>query len=69
MDSMNTAWATDISHRFVKRRELLWVSVDNLVDIIDNKSEKLWKRVYELENLKSIILSISANVLSKATNN
>lgn len=56
---MNKAWETDTLHQFVKRRELLWLSADKFVDIIENEPGKLWKRVRELENLKSIILNIS----------
>ena len=66
---MNIEWATDISHRFIKRRELLWISADNLVDIIENKPEKLWKRVRALDNLKSIILNISAQISSRSSHN
>jgi len=59
--AMNKAWASDSSHQFVKRRELIWLDSSILVDIIDHKPEQLWKRVRELENLKSIVVKISTN--------
>jgi len=59
LNAMNYAWATDTSNRFVKRRELLWLSSDELINIIEKSPEKLWKRVRELDNLKSLVLEIS----------
>ena len=67
LSPMNKAWETDILHRFVKRRELLWVRADTLVELIDNEPEKLWKRVRELDNLKSIVLKISNSAACKST--
>jgi len=63
LNPMNYAWATDAINRFVKRRELLWVSSDDLVTIIEKAPEKLWKRVRELDNLKSLVLEISTSAL------
>ncbi len=66
---MNKAWATDTAHRFVKRREweLLWISKEELINIIEQSPEKLWDRVRELDNLKALVLEISTSVPSTPT--
>ena len=58
---MNTAWAEDKHGRFKKRRELLWLSADQLRDIVDNRPEILWKRVRELEGASEIVRAIAGS--------
>jgi 8-oxo-dGTP pyrophosphatase MutT (NUDIX family) len=55
---MNTAWAADDGQRFKKRRELLWVPADRLLEIFTRYPEQLWKRVRELESVPEIIIAI-----------
>ncbi|HYQ70894.1 MAG TPA: hypothetical protein VET88_03080 [Gammaproteobacteria bacterium] len=55
---MNAAWAADDGRRFRKRRELLWVPADRLLEIFACHPERLWKRVRELETVPEIIRAI-----------
>ena len=55
---MNAAWAADAGRRFKKRRELLWVPVNPLLEIFVRQPEQLWKRVRELEAAPDVILAI-----------
>ena len=55
---MNAAWAADAGRRFEKRRELLWVPADPLLDIFARQPEQLWKRVRELETAPEVISAI-----------
>ena len=52
---LNHEWATDTASRFKKRRELVWIAADELLDIFENSPERLWKRVRQLENAKGIV--------------
>lgn len=56
---MNAAWANDTSGRFKKRRELLWLSADQLLDIIDNRPELLWRRIRKYQGLRDIVQMIA----------
>ena len=56
---MNTAWTEDKQGRFKKRRELLWLTAEQLLDLFDNRPEKLWKRVRELEGASDIVRAIA----------
>ena len=58
---MNTAWAEDSSGRFKKRRELLWLTADQLLDIIDNRPEALWTRIREYEGMRDVVLAIAGD--------
>jgi hypothetical protein len=58
---MNTAWAEDRTGRFKKRRELCWLSADQLQDIVENRPEVLWKRIKEYDGLSQVIVAISTN--------
>ena len=58
LDTMNLAWAQDTSGRFRKRRELLWLPADHLLDIIDNHPQKLWKRIREYEGLRDAVVAL-----------
>jgi hypothetical protein len=44
--------------RFSKRRELHWIDADQLLFIYDNNPEKLWKRVRQLVNARTIVQMI-----------
>ena len=55
---MNTAWASDSTGRFKKRRELLWRSADELLDVIDNRPEALWKRIREYQGMRAVVTAI-----------
>ena len=57
-EKMNTAWAEDKHGRFKKRRELLWLTAEQLLDVFDNRPETLWKRVRELEGARDIVRAI-----------
>jgi 8-oxo-dGTP pyrophosphatase MutT (NUDIX family) len=55
---MNAAWAADDGGRFKKRRELLWVPAERLLEIFARQPERLWKRVRELEAAPAVITAI-----------
>ena len=57
---MNRAWVEDSSGRFKKRRELCWLSAEQLLDIIDNRPEMLWKRLRDYEGLREVVLAIAS---------
>ena len=58
IDKLNREWAADQNGRFKKRRELFWVTGNDLLAIYDHAPNKLWKRVRQLENAKETIHSI-----------
>jgi len=60
IDDINAQWANDDGSRFKKPRELLWLPGDELVAIIDNAPERLWKRVRQLIGLGETIAAILA---------
>ena len=55
---LNREWQTDTVNRFKKRRELVWLSASELLEIYYHTPDKLWKRVRQLENAKETIHSI-----------
>ena len=55
---MNAAWAQDSSGRFKKRRELVWLTADELLGVIDNEPDALWKRIREYDQLRETVLAI-----------
>lgn len=57
-DAMNAAWAEDKHGRFKKKRELLWLTADQLLEVFDNRPDTLWKRVRELEGASDIVREI-----------
>ena len=58
IEALNREWAADRVGRFKKRRELVWVAADELLDIYENAPDKLWKRVRQLENATETVHSI-----------
>ena len=58
---LNRAWKSDTVGRFKKRRELVWVSGSELLEIYDHVPDKLWMRVRQLENARETILSVMQN--------
>jgi 8-oxo-dGTP pyrophosphatase MutT (NUDIX family) len=56
---MNRAWAEDSDGRFKKRRELVWLTAEELLDVIDNRPEALWKRIRAYDKLRDVILAIT----------
>jgi hypothetical protein len=65
IEELNRAWETDKIGRFRKRRKLVWVSANELLDLYAKDPGKLWKRVRQLENATDTIKSIlrSKNLL------
>jgi hypothetical protein len=59
VSGMNEVWAADRGQRFHKRRELLWVGAGSLLDVIDRQPEGMWRRLVELQGLRSLIKEIS----------
>ena len=59
---MNQEWKSDTTGRFKKRRELVWVSADDLLDIYASTPDKLWKRVRQLENAATLIHEIKSTL-------
>lgn len=56
--AMNLEWRNDGGRRFSKRRELVWVASDELIEICRNARGKLWRRVRELTDMEKIVESI-----------
>jgi hypothetical protein len=59
IDKMNKAWAEDEHGRFKKRRELLWLTAEQLLDVFDNRPEALWTRVRQLEGASDTVRAIA----------
>lgn len=58
LTDMNQQWQDDAGRRFTKRRELIWVASDDLVDIYQREPHRLWRRVRQLKQAKKTIKSI-----------
>jgi len=65
VSDMNREWEQDDGKRFKKRRELLWVSADELYDLYENAPQRLWKRVRELQSARETIRSISDSMAAR----
>jgi 8-oxo-dGTP pyrophosphatase MutT (NUDIX family) len=65
IEVLNREWETDTVNRFKKRRELVWVSGNDLLEFYKHAPDKLWKRVRQLENAKKTIHSIVQNKASR----
>jgi hypothetical protein len=61
--AMNSEWQSDNNGRFKKRRELVWVPADRLLDIYASSPDKLWTRVRELEDAEILIRDIQSTLL------
>ena len=61
--AINREWESDSSGRFRKRRELIWVPADRLLDIYARSPNELWKRVSQLENAELLIRDIQSSLL------
>lgn len=61
LPALNDAWKSDTSGRFKKRRELVWVPADRLLDIYARSPNDLWKRVRQLENSPALIREIQSS--------
>lgn len=58
IETLNREWEADKVGRFKKRRELFWVTADELLAIYADTPEKLWKRVRQLENATNTVRAI-----------
>jgi hypothetical protein len=58
IEELNREWEADTAGRFKKRRKLVWVAGDELLDIYKTDPDKLWKRVRQLEHASSTVDSI-----------
>jgi 8-oxo-dGTP pyrophosphatase MutT (NUDIX family) len=61
VERLNREWEADKVGRFKKRRELFWVTADELLAIFNDAPERLWKRVRQLENAAETIRAIQQN--------
>lgn len=61
--AMNSEWAADTTGRFKKRRELVWISADELLDLYTRSPKDLWKRVRQLEDAETLIHEIRCSLL------
>jgi hypothetical protein len=59
---MNLAWKLDGGRRFKKRRELVWLPAGSLSDIFEHSPDRLWKRVRQLANAKTMIRTITGSM-------
>ncbi len=58
LDRINELWEANPQQRFKKRRELIWLTSDQLLDLFSNRPDKLWTRVRELNGVESVIRAI-----------
>lgn len=63
VEALNCEWQSDSSCRFKKRRELVWISADSLLDIYARSPKDLWKRVRQLEDVETLIRDIQSSLL------
>ena len=54
----NNEWAADTTGRFKKRRELVWLTGEELLFIYQQTPGRLWKRVRELRHATRIVSEI-----------
>ena len=62
ISALNREWKSDTSGRFRKRRQMIWVSADELLGLFNSEPGKLWKRVRQLENLSQRVHSIKQSL-------
>lgn len=58
VEPLNRQWESGVSGRFKKRRELVWISGDELLTLYSDQADRLWKRVRQLENAPKIVAEI-----------
>ena len=58
VEILNREWEADVVGRFKKRRQLLWVSGDELLQLFRHEPNRLWKRVRQLENAVEVVDAI-----------
>ena len=61
IQAFNDEWATDTTGRFKKRRQLIWLSGEELLNIYQQAPERLWKRVRELRHATRTVSEIMLN--------
>ena len=61
VETLNREWEADVAGRFKKRRQLFWLSSDELLDLYRHAPERLWKRVRQLENAVEVVDAIRRN--------
>ncbi|MCW8963647.1 MAG: NUDIX domain-containing protein [Gammaproteobacteria bacterium] len=64
ISALNSEWESDTSGRFKKRRELVWVEGERLLDIYMHTPDLLWKRVRQLEQAQPLIHDIRTSLLT-----
>ncbi len=62
--SLNGQWAGDHIGRFKKRRELVWLTTAQLLEIYEGRPQLLWKRVRQLEDAPGLIQEIERSLRS-----
>ncbi|MBT3013196.1 MAG: hypothetical protein KUF77_16485 [Candidatus Thiodiazotropha sp. (ex Lucina aurantia)] len=58
VELLNRKWRDDSVGRFNKRRDLSWVTADDLLAIHETPPERLWKLVGQLEHAPNLIRNI-----------
>ncbi|MDJ0808426.1 MAG: hypothetical protein QNJ78_16540 [Gammaproteobacteria bacterium] len=58
LDRMNALWERNPDQRFKKRRELVWITSDRLVELFHNDPQALWTRVRQLTGAIKVIRAI-----------
>jgi hypothetical protein len=58
VEVLNREWEADVVGRFKKRRQLLWISGDELLQLYRHEPKRLWKRVRQLENAVEVVDTI-----------
>lgn len=62
ISALNDEWKSDTTGRFKKRRELVWIPADKLLDIYAQSPNDLWKRVRQLEDASTLIHEIRSSL-------
>ena len=68
ISALNSEWKSDTSGRFKKRRELVWIPANRLLDIYARSPGDLWKRVQQLENAEKLICEIQSSLCTAKSN-